>query len=307
MKKKIAVLQGGLSSEREVSLNTAKSFISALEELGHEYVVIDADRDLPAKLIEKKPDLVLNALHGKFAEDGTVQGICEYLNIPYSGSGVLASALTMDKIKTKQVLQSEKILTPGFQVLDYRQKKYEVKDIDISLPFVVKPSREGSSVGISICKKEGQVHDALELAREHDHLVLVEKYIDGSEITVPLLDGKALTPIEIIPNEYFYDYEHKYTKGKTEYILPPNKKETVIERLKIIAEKAYRVLGLRSYARIDFMVNEQDQIYFIEANTLPGCTETSLVPKSAKYDGIDFKDFIQHLIDTAALDYEGLR
>lgn len=306
MKKKIAVLQGGMSAEREVSLNTAKAFVKALDELGHEYVVIDAKEDLPVQLAKYKPDVVLNALHGKYAEDGTVQGICEYMKIPYSGSGVLASALTMDKIKTKQVLLQDGFPTAEFQVLDFRIKNYSPSDIKLALPFVVKPSREGSSVGVSICKSADEVQKALDYAKKHDYRVLVEKFIKGSEITVPILGGKALTPIEIVPNEHFYDYEHKYTKGKTQYLLPPNKSPEVIKKVQELTEKIFVALDLRSYARIDFLVDEKNQPYLLEVNPLPGCTETSLVPKSAAHDGIPFKDFIQRLIDTAALDYEGL-
>jgi D-alanine-D-alanine ligase len=306
MKKKIAVLQGGMSAEREVSLNTAKAFVKALDELGHEYVVIDAKEDLPVQLAKYKPDVVLNALHGKYAEDGTVQGICEYMKIPYSGSGVLASALTMDKIRTKQVLMHDGFPTADFQVLDYRIKNYQPSDIKMALPFVVKPSREGSSVGISICKSADEVGKALEYAKKHDYRVLVEKFIKGTEITVPILGGKALTPIEIVPNEHFYDYEHKYTKGKTQYLLPPNKSPELIKKVQELTEKIFVALDLRSYARMDFLIDDKDQPYLLEVNPLPGCTETSLVPKSAAHDGIVFKDFIQRLIDTAALDYEGL-
>jgi len=304
--KKICVLQGGLSAEREVSKNTAKAFCKALDELGYKYQLIDVDQNLPQVLNQLKPDLVLNALHGKFGEDGTVQGICEYLKIPYSGSGVLASALTMDKIKTKQVLVQEGIPTAAFQVLNFKDKKYSASDIRIALPFVVKPSREGSSVGVSICRKPEDIEPALKLAIKHDYRVLIEDFIDGSEITVPVLKGRSLTPIEIVPNEHFYDYEHKYTKGKTNYLLPPNKEERLILELKAMAEKIFSALDLRGYGRIDFMLDKSGKPYLLEVNPLPGCTETSLLPKSAAYEGISFKEVIQILIDTAALDYEGV-
>jgi D-alanine-D-alanine ligase len=304
--KKICVLQGGLSAEREVSKNTAKAFSKALDELGYSYQVIDVNEDLPRVLNDLKPDLVLNALHGKFGEDGTVQGICEYLKIPYSGSGVLASALTMDKIKTKQVLAQEGIPTAPFQVLNFKEKIYTAKDIRIALPFVVKPSREGSSVGVTICRKTEEIEPALKYARKHDYKVLIEDFIPGSEITVPILKGKALTPIEIVPNEHFYDYEHKYTKGKTNYLLPPNQEERIIQTLKLMAEKIFVALDLRGYGRIDFMLDKTGNPFLLEVNPLPGCTETSLLPKSAAYEGILFKEVIQILIDTAALDYEGV-
>tara|TARA_B100001248_G_scaffold262290_1_gene257336 strand:- start:14791 stop:15714 length:924 start_codon:yes stop_codon:yes gene_type:complete len=307
MSKQILVLQGGLGSEREVSLKTAAAFCKALDALKLDYKVYDADENLPQYLNQNKPDLVLNALHGKYAEDGTVQGICEYLKIPYTGSGVLATALTMDKIKTKQVLAQESIPTPFFQVLNAKNKKLEAKDVHLSPPFVVKPSREGSSVGITICKEEAQVAKALEEAQKYDYKILVEKFVEGTEVTVPIVGGVALTPIEIQPKSDFYDYKHKYTKGMTDYILPPNLSETLVERLKKLAESIFAILDLRAYARIDFMVDKEGKIYFIEANPLPGCTETSLLPKSAQYDGLEFKDLILKIIELATTDYEGLR
>jgi len=307
MTKKIVVLQGGLGSEKAVSHNTAKAFCKALKDLKLSYELVEADENLPCRLQELRPDIVLNALHGKYAEDGTVQGICEYLKIPYTGSGLLASALTMDKIKTKQVLMQEKINTPFFQVMNAKSGNLLASKVNVDLPFVVKPSREGSSVGISICRKTEEIQAALDSAKVYDYLVLIEKYIEGAEITVPILAGKALTPIEIEPKDHFYDYQHKYTKGMTDYLLPPNQSAEIIARIQLIAEKIFEVLDLRAYARIDFMVDKEGKIFFIEVNPLPGCTETSLLPKSAKYDGIEFKDLVQQLLNMATTDYAGLR
>jgi D-alanine-D-alanine ligase len=307
MPKKIALLEGGMSSEREVSLNTSKAFQKALTKLGHNFVVIDAGPDLPKRLMEEKPDLVLSALHGKYAEDGTVQGLCEYLKIPYSGSGVLAAALTMDKLRTKQVLRQAGVPTPDFQVFNTKKQKIKAKDIEIKLPFVVKPIREGSSVGITVCKNQEQVQPALDLAMKHDWKVMVEAFVTGKEITVPVLQGKALTPIEIAPKTGLYDYKSKYTKGATEYIMPPTASAPAVKKLQEIAEQIFTELDMRAYCRIDFMIDTKEKPYMIEVNSLPGCTETSLVPKAAAHDGIPFEKVIQILIDEATLDYEGVR
>lgn len=302
---KIALLQGGLGQEAEVSRNTGKAFEKALNELGLDYVVIDADENLTKKLMEEKPDKALIALHGKYAEDGTVQGICEYLKIPYTGSGILASALAMDKLRTKEVLSFHGVLTPKFQVYFRETQKVESFKNELGYPCVVKPAREGSSVGISIVKEEAEFLDALKLASKYDRCVLVEEFVTGAECTVPVVAGKALTPIEIRPKQGFYDYKNKYTKGATEYLLPPEQSPEVIQKLQEAAVKVFQTLDLHHYARIDFMLSDGEPS-FIEANTLPGCTETSLLPQSAKFDGIEFSALIKGMLDNARLDYEGV-
>lgn len=303
---KIALIQGGLGQEAEVSRNTGKSFEKALKELNYNYDVVDADSNLIQKLIDLKPDKALLALHGKYAEDGTVQGICEYLKIPYTGSGILASALSMDKLRTKEVLSFYGVPTPEFQV--FRRDRMDVNEFPnkVGYPCVVKPVREGSSVGISIVEKDEDFVPALELACKYDRHVLVEEFVTGPEVTVPVVSEKALTPIEIRPKEGFYDYTNKYTKGKTEYLLPPELDSKTIDEVKEMATKVFHLLDLNHYARIDFMVKDNKEPYFIEANTLPGCTETSLLPQSAAHDGISFSELIKGMLDNARLDYEGM-
>ena len=178
--------------------------------------------------------------------------------------------------------------------------------LEMDLPVVVKPAREGSSVGISMVSSEEQLVPALNLASKYDRCVLVEAFVDGVEVTVPIVQGKALTPIEIKPKQGFYDYTNKYTAGNTNYYLPPNLEEALVDKIKSLAVDCFVRLDLHHYARIDFMVDRAGGVFFIEANTLPGCTKTSLLPQSAKHDGIPFTDLIQGMIDNARLDYEGV-
>lgn len=306
--KKIALLVGGRSSEREVSLSSGAAFEEALKQLGHPYVLIDAQLDLPQRLIAERPDVVLIGLHGKYAEDGTLQGLCEYLKIPYTGSGVLGSALCMDKVLTKRVLKAESLPTADFALIEIKsiaEIDHELREYSWKGPVVVKPARDGSSQGISLCMTRDSLSSAVQTAAKFDRQILIESYLDGAEITVPILSDRALTPIEIRPLEGFYDYKNKYTAGKTEYLLPPQLDLELIEQIKFFALKAHRVCGLRGYSRVDFKMH-QGLPYILEINTLPGMTPTSLLPKSAHRDGISFTALVQTLIDRASLDYEGL-
>tara|TARA_B100000749_G_scaffold279661_1_gene273162 strand:+ start:147757 stop:148683 length:927 start_codon:yes stop_codon:yes gene_type:complete len=305
--KKIALIKGGMGSEREVSLSTGNSFEEALKQLNHNYIVIDAKEDLPVQLYNEKPDIALLALHGKYAEDGVVQGICEYMKIPYTGCGLLASSLCMNKLFSKQLFLQNDIPTAPFQVLRKTQPELAVKQISMELPFVVKPSREGSSVGVHIVRETEQILPAVKDAFQYDSELIVEQFIDGKELTVALVDGVAMTPIEIEPKVDFYNYENKYTAGKTEYHLPARVPDKTLAELKEFSEKIYKVFDIRSYCRIDFMANKDHKLFCLEINTLPGATPTSLVPKAAKYDGIDFSQFVQKLIDSATLDYAGVK
>lgn len=304
---KVALLMGGKSSERAVSLVTGEGFRQALEKLKISYVVIDPADDLMEKLVQEKPDKVLLALHGKFAEDGVVQGICEFLKIPYSGSGVLGSALCMDKVITRELLQFHQIpVAKGFAFNAKENKKLEIPK-DMKFPIVVKPSRDGSSMGVRICKTPGDIDAGVKDASVYDYEIVVEEFIEGMELTVPILDNRALTPIEIIPTVGFYDYEKKYTKGATEYFLPPRISEKLIEDCKALALKVHKVCRARTYSRVDFRIHPERGPFVLEINTLPGCTPTSLLPKAAAHEGISFEQFIKILLDRATLDYENLR
>lgn len=307
MSKHVALIQGGMSAEQDVSRVTGAAFAKALDQLGITYDVLEADHSLLSNLTAKKYDVALLAVHGKFAEDGIVQAICEFLKIPYSGTGILSSSICMDKKFTKELFSYHKIPTPKYQSFDFSKTPVTAAKVEIPLPVVVKPSREGSSVGVTIVKDQETLMPALREARQYDHYVIVEEFIDGKELTVPYFLGKTLTSIEIVPKQEFYNYENKYTAGKTDYHLPARVTEDCKRKCAELTLKAAEVLRVRTYARIDFMVDVNEEPYVIEVNTLPGFTPTSLVPKAALHDGIEFKELIHSLINNAGLDYEGLR
>jgi len=307
-KKRVALISGGMGAEHAVSLVTGKAFAEALTELGYPFELIEAGPDLPEQLMKHRPDVALLALHGKYGEDGTVQGICEYLKIPYSGSGVMASALCMNKYFTKQILRFHKIPTPDFDMFfAERESASDVLKRNLRFPLVVKPSREGSTVGISICRSKEELPAALREAQKYDSEIVLEDFIPGMELTIPILGDQALTPIEIVPKQGFYDYKNKYTAGNTEYILPPRLPEATTAICKDWALKSHMACQARVYSRVDLRITEAGLPYVIELNTLPGCTPTSLLPKAAAHDGIPFTKLIEVLVEEARLDYAGVR
>lgn len=289
---RIVVLMGGRSSEREISLKTGKAVAKALRELGHKVYELDLSSDLPCKLIEINPDKVFIALHGKFGEDGTVQGMLEILEVPYTGSDTIASAVSIDKDFAKRIVKTLGINTPDWDVFieerDIREKKWN------KFPAIVKPAREGSSVGIRIVRTNEELEEySRELLKKVDK-VIVEEFIEGRDLTVSILKGKALPVIEIKPKKKIYDYECKYTKGMSDYIFI--NEESLSKKLQEIAKKIYKYFSLKDFARVDFRVSNKDNIYFLEINTIPGMTELSLLPMAAKEEGIDFKELINIII-----------
>jgi len=303
MKKRVGVLLGGLSSEREISLRTGAAFIKALEKKGFPVERIDVGKDLPQVLSTKKIDVALLALHGKYGEDGTVQGLLEYMRIPYQGAGVLGSSLGMNKIFSKQILSHYNIPTAPFEVVDLSRTSTGKAKVKLAPPYVVKPSQEGSSVGVTIVHETSELPEALELAGRYDKLVLVEKFIDGMEVTVPIFEGIKLPVIEIVPKDEYYDYKRKYTAGQTEYILPARLEPSMLRLCEDYARQTFDALGCRCYARVDLRVEHGKKPFVLEINTLPGCTETSLVPKALASAGVPFEDFVEKLVEMARLDY----
>lgn len=295
--KKIAVLLGGLSAEREVSLNSGKAVLASLQRQGYHAVGIDVGRDLAQRLAEEKIELAFIALHGRFGEDGSVQGLLELMAIPYTGSGVLASALAIDKVAAKVMFASAGLKLAPYQVL----RRGEKLELENPLPVVVKPSKEGSSVGVSIVKEPGQMEKALEEAFRYDSEILVEAFISGKEVQVGILDGRAMGAIEIVPKNEFYDYEAKYTDGGAEHILPARLPEPVYQAVLKEGEKAHAALGCDCYSRVDFLVNEAGECYLLEVNTLPGMTDLSLLPDIARGSGIDFDQLVVRIISAASL------
>ncbi len=307
-KKKVAVLKGGLSKEREVSLKTGKAIEKALTAKGYTTVCVDVGHDVAEKLTREKIDCAFVALHGKFGEDGTIQGMLELMRIPYTGSGVLASALALHKIVSKKIFLFEGIPTPRYEV--YLRKEIErepLRQRSLSLPVVVKPAREGSTIGVSIVREESEWVPALKTSAQYDEEILVEDFIKGKEITVAVLDGLPLPIIEISPKSGFYDYHSKYTKGETEYIIPARLPRETYLAAQEMSLKAYQALGCAGCVRVDLMTDEEDRPYVIDVNTMPGMTETSLVPKAAGYAGIAFEDLAERILLGASLKIENGR
>jgi D-alanine-D-alanine ligase len=304
-KKKVAVLMGGVSREREISLKTGKAILKALTEKGYSVTPIDVGGDISERLAKEKIECAFIALHGRFGEDGTIQGLLELMGIPYTGSGVLASALAMHKIMAKKFFIYEKIPTPRFEVF---QRKAIEKDlsqpISLPLPLVVKPAREGSTIGISIVRKEEEWVPALKRAGEYDEEILVEEFMKGKEITVGILEDIPLPIIEIVPKSGFYDYHSKYTKGETQYILPARISREKYLYAQEISLKAYQSLGCSGVTRVDLMTDENENPFVIDVNTMPGMTETSLLPKAASYAGIPFEDLVERILLGASLKIE---
>ncbi|MDF1563820.1 MAG: D-alanine--D-alanine ligase [Deltaproteobacteria bacterium] len=303
---KVAVLLGGDSSEREVSLNTGEACAAALESLGYTVERVDAREDLAGQLTRLEPLAVFNALHGRWGEDGCVQGLLECLGLPYTGSGVLASALAMSKVASKRVFHASGLPTAEYQVvLASEIAGFGPEDLELPLPCVVKPDCEGSSVGITIVKSEGELAAALEAAAAFPGDLLIERFVAGREISVAVLDGEALGTVEIRPAREWYDYTAKYDKQSgTQYLVPAPLSEEVAQAVHGFARRAHVALGCKGVTRSDFIVPEDDVPQLLELNTLPGMTGTSLVPKIAAGRGISFAELCERLLLGAGLEKE---
>ncbi len=298
--KKIGVLMGGLSAEREVSLKSGAGVHQALVDRGYRAVTIDVGRDLARMLVREGIDVAFVCLHGRYGEDGTVQGLLELLGIPYTGSGVLASALAMDKIFAKKVFAASGLTVASYRVLS-RGDTLEVDQVPFGLPVVVKPAREGSSVGVSIVKEPLQLAPALAEAFRFDREILVEQFIKGREIQVGILAEQALGAIEIVPRNEFYDYEAKYTDGMATHIMPAPLPPELYAKVLGLGEEAHRALGCSGYSRVDFLVTEAGDCFLLEVNTLPGMTALSLLPEIAQGAGMDFPELVERIACSAAL------
>jgi len=302
--KKIGVLYGGLSSEKEISIKSGKAMIEALKKKGYNVVPILVDKNINATLLKKRIDIAVIGLHGKMGEDGTVQGLLECLGIPYTGSGVAASSLAMNKILTKKLATTLNIQTPSFESFHISQAAEIEKRL--ICPVVIKSQAEGSSRGTTIVRDKKDLRGAIEDAAQYDDVLLAEQFIEGPEVTAPILGEQVLPLIEIVPNSGFFDYHAKYTKGATEYIIPARLSKDTTKKIGDMALHIYQGLQCRGYGRVDFMVDQHGTPWFIELNTLPGMTETSLVPMSAAKAGISFEDLVERILSTAALDHEKL-
>lgn len=293
---KVGLIYGGISRERDVSIKTGEAILKALIELGYDVQPLLVSTDLVSKVVSAQIDVAFIALHGKYGEDGTVQGLLELLKIPYTGSSFTSSAIAMDKIMTKKIWLFEKISTPKFQVIKNQDEK-----LSLDFPLVVKAPREGSTIGISVVDNEDAYKNGVANAFLLDGEVLVEEYVKGKELTVAVFEDEVFMPIEIKPKKGFYDFHSKYTKGETEYLIPPTCDMDVAKQMMETAKKAYDALKCSGAARVDFILKDDGTFYALEINTIPGMTETSLLPKAAAYHGISFKELVNKILKSARL------
>lgn len=303
--KRIGVLLGGLSAEREVSLRTGAGVVAGLTEGGYQAIAIDwkPGVSLAGLLADARIDIVWNALHGTYGEDGAVQGLCACLGIPCTGSGILASALAMDKIASKRIFESHGIPTPRWKLLPH-DGPVDGSDgpaalADFGLPLVVKPADEGSSVGVSVVERAGEIAAAVALARRYHGPVLVEDYIAGTEVFVGIVDGEILGSVEVRPATRFYDYEAKYLRNDTQYLLPPELPADVLAKAEAHALAAYLALDCRGHSRPDLRIDRDGNAYVLEVNTLPGMTATSLLPKIAQRAGLSYAALCERILASA--------
>ncbi len=299
-KKKIGVLMGGLSSEREVSLATGNAILKALQEKGYKAVAIDVNRDVAEVIRKSGIEIAFNGLHGKYGEDGAIQGLLEFSGIPYTGSGILASSVGMNKILSKLVFKAHGLLVGPYLVVHAEKREQLSEALSImSFPLVVKPSSEGSSVGVSLVYQHDELAPAADLAFKYDHEILIEKYITGKEVQVGVLGDRALGAIEIVPKNVFYDYEAKYKEGMSEHFFPARIPADVYQRVLQSGLDAHRALGCKGYSRVDFIIDAAGAPYILEVNTLPGMTATSLLPDIARGVGIPFPDLVEEILRLA--------
>jgi D-alanine-D-alanine ligase len=330
---RVTLLMGGRSAEREISLKTGQGVARALRQLGHEVLALDAangrafpapeeaagtaladaEKNLPALSVQAvadsqalaDADVVFVALHGGAGEDGTIQALLELTGKPYTGSGVLASALAMNKAMSKRVFEREGIPTPRWQLVRAGDLEPVVDVTELGgYPVVVKPNEQGSTVGLTVVTEPGDLPDALQLAFEYGHEVLVEQYIPGRELTVAVVGDEVLPVVEIEPGSGHYDYEAKYTAGRSQYFCPADLPESVSARVQELGLRASTALGCRGVSRVDFRLSPTGQPFCLEVNTIPGMTPTSLVPMAARARGMSYDQLVQRMLELAAEEWQ---
>jgi D-alanine-D-alanine ligase len=297
---KIGVLMGGPSSERDISLKSGKAVVDALKQLGIQVEPIDIITDNAQeniRLIKSfSIDCAFIALHGRYGEDGTIQEILEGIGIPYTGSGVKASRLAMDKVASLEIFSRGGLAVPEYKVVNKDSKD---RKNSLGYPLVVKPATHGSSIGLSIINKEDELEEAIKTAFKYDCNVIVQKYVKGRELTVGILDEKALPVIEIVPKNFFFDYEAKYKQGMTEYVVPAKLENSVALKVQEVGLSAHKMLGCFACSRADIILTDDLTPYILEINTIPGMTATSLLPKAAGITGLDFGQLCIYLLRLA--------
>ena len=295
---KVAVLLGGQSAERDISLQSGNAVLAALRRRGVDAHPFDPSEQPMQALVQQGFDRAHIALHGRYGEDGTVQGALELMGLPYTGSGVLASALAMDKWRTKLLWEATGISTPRHRLLT-EQSDFDAVAKELGLPLIVKPSREGSTIGLTKVGAAKDLPQAWRLAARHDPLVLAEQFIEGMELTAPILGNTALPLVRIQPMHGLYDYEAKYVSNSTQYFCPSGLTATEEHSIKVQAMEAHRILGCEGWGRVDVMLDKSGMPYFLEANTSPGMTSHSLVPMAASAAGISFDDLVMRILELA--------
>ena len=300
---KIAVLLGGTSAEREVSLNSGNAVLEALRKQGYDAHPIDPKTFPVATLKEQGFDRVFNILHGRGGEDGTMQGLLEQIGLPYTGCGVMASALTMDKMRTKMLWKAFGLPVAEMEIVT-TENRVNLNPMAVvkklGLPLMVKPSLEGSSVGLTKVKTVEELESAVDFALKFDRTVLIEEWLAGDEFTVPVLDGEVLPSIKIVPEGEFYDYDAKYISDNTQYFCPAGLTEAREQELRRLVKQAYDVVGCRGWSRIDVMADAEGKFRLVEVNTNPGMTSHSLFPKSAATVGYSFEQLVEKILELSA-------
>ena len=300
---KIAVLLGGTSAEREVSLNSGNAVLVALRKQGYDAHPIDPKIFPVATLKEQGFDRVFNILHGRGGEDGTMQGLLEQIGLPYTGCGVMASALTMDKMRTKMLWKAFGLPVAEMEIVT-TENRINLNPMAVvkklGLPLMVKPSLEGSSVGLTKVKTVEELESAVDFALKFDRTVLIEEWLAGDEFTVPVLDGEVLPSIKIVPEGEFYDYDAKYISDNTQYFCPAGLIEAREQELRRLVKQAYDVVGCRGWSRIDVMADAEGKFRLVEVNTNPGMTSHSLFPKSAATVGYSFEQLVEKILELSA-------
>ncbi|PHM65177.1 hypothetical protein Xsto_02326 [Xenorhabdus stockiae] len=305
MADKVAVLLGGTSAEREVSLQSGQAVVAGLKEAGINAHSVDTKYFDVTKLKEEGFSKVFIALHGRGGEDGTVQGVLEFLQLPYTGSGVMASALSMDKLRTKQLWQGAKLPVSPYVVINSHQfeqlNDFQIKEYvqELGLPLMVKPNLEGSSVGMTKVNDYSELRGALELAFQYDQIILVEKWMFGPEYTVAFLGDEVLPSIRIQAPEVFYDYDAKYISNETKYFCPSGLSAEKEQELADLALRAYKIVGCSGWGRVDIMDDGNGNFYLLEVNTSPGMTSHSLVPQAARQTGLSFSQLVARILELA--------
>ena len=304
---RVAVLKGGRSLERQVSLRSGARVEDALERLGHEVLALDVGQDLIERLREIAPDVAFIAMHGRDGEDGTVQELLEILDIPYTGSGVLACVRATDKVLAKHLMIEAGIPTPEFFAFSETAFR-ELGAADalpaieerLAFPIVVKPSSQGSALGIKFARRAAEVPAALVAAFSYDSRVLLERHVDGRDLAVSILDGEPLPVVEAVPlGDEFYDFEARYEIGRTEFVCPADLPDGVTEQAQELALHTYRLLGCSAFGRVDLMFGADGELTVLEANPIPGLTETSLLPQAAEAAGISFDELVGRIVELA--------